>query len=400
MIEHVTVRDFRSIEDLALDLGQVNVLIGANGSGKSNLLEAIGVIGAAAAGRVDHPALLRRGVRPARAEVFTSSFRRAPNAEKWPKPRLEVAFAASGGGATYEVGLWGEWGASDPRWRFRRELLREGDIELANREPQRAQTKNPTAGLVALKSVEINPAGRAGRLLRALQEYAIFTPQTPVLRGLSPDPQQLDPLGLSGGRLADAVQELFRKRRAPYLRSVQEDIVELIDWAQNFRVSPVNKSTLAGSVPSTANVIEFTDRFMAIGRNRLTAYDVSEGALVVFLAAVLCVHPRAPRTFAIDNADHGLNPRLARALVARMCRWALENPEPRQVLITTHNPLVLDGLPLQDERVRLFAVERTLSGRTIATRIKVTPEMLKMAAKGQTLSQMWVTGYLGGVPNV
>jgi recombinational DNA repair ATPase RecF len=80
MITKITVSSFKSLESVAVDLGQVNVFIGANGSGKSNLLEAIGVFGAAAAGRVDDESLLRRGVRPGLPQLYKSAFleERAP----------------------------------------------------------------------------------------------------------------------------------------------------------------------------------------------------------------------------------------------------------------------------------------------------------------------------------
>ena len=44
MLEHLFVRTFKSLDDVSVDLGRVNVFIGANGSGKTNLLEALGVI--------------------------------------------------------------------------------------------------------------------------------------------------------------------------------------------------------------------------------------------------------------------------------------------------------------------------------------------------------------------
>ena len=53
MLHTISVEGFKSIRQLQdLELGQVNVFVGANGSGKSNFLEALGVLGAAAAGRV------------------------------------------------------------------------------------------------------------------------------------------------------------------------------------------------------------------------------------------------------------------------------------------------------------------------------------------------------------
>ena len=50
-IRKVDIRGFKSIYSTTIELGRVNCFIGANGVGKSNLLEALGVLGAAANGR-------------------------------------------------------------------------------------------------------------------------------------------------------------------------------------------------------------------------------------------------------------------------------------------------------------------------------------------------------------
>ena len=64
MIRKLTVKGFKTlIQDEPIELGRVNCFIGANGVGKSNILEALGVLGAAANGVVDDESLLRRGVR-------------------------------------------------------------------------------------------------------------------------------------------------------------------------------------------------------------------------------------------------------------------------------------------------------------------------------------------------
>ena len=109
---------------------------------------------------------------------------------------------------------------------------------------------------------------------------------------------------------------------------------------------------------------------------------------------------RRPRHLRVDNADHGLNPRLARSLMSRLCDWYLTAPTLRQILLTTHNPLVLDGLPLSDDRVRLFVVSRTNKGATTVTRIEIDPALEQKAREGWTLSRLWLMGHLGGLPNV
>jgi hypothetical protein len=69
--------------------------------------------------------------------------------------------------------------------------------------------------------------------------------------------------------------------------------------------------------------------------------------------------------------------------------------------MTTQNPLVLDGLPLDDDRVRLFTVDRDNRGATQVKRFQVTDEFRKIAKdKDWPLSRMWVNGLIGGVPNV
>ena len=132
----------------------------------------------------------------------------------------------------------------------------------------------------------------------------------------------------------------------------------------------------------------------------MTGYDASEGALYVLFAAVLALHPRASGLFAIDNLDQSLNPRLSRRLAEALCGWLLESKDNRQALFTAHNPTVLDGLPLTNDRVRLFTVDRDNQGHTVVARVELTKELRAKAAEGWTLSRLWVNGFIGGVPNV
>lgn len=75
LIRNLTVHGFKSImQEQPIELGRVNCFIGANGVGKSNLLEALGVLGAAANGVVDDESLLRRGVRAGVPRLYKSSF--------------------------------------------------------------------------------------------------------------------------------------------------------------------------------------------------------------------------------------------------------------------------------------------------------------------------------------
>ena len=120
----------------------------------------------------------------------------------------------------------------------------------------------------------------------------------------------------------------------------------------------------------------------------------------LFFLVVLAAHPKAPLFCAVDNFDHGLNPGLAKALMKNFAEWVLSSPHERQILMNSHNPAVLDGLPLQDDRVRLFTVDRDNHGKTIVKPVVVDKRLLEMAAQGWTLSRLWMNKLIEGMPDV
>ncbi len=389
------IKGFKSIVDQTISLGRVNCFIGANGVGKSNVLEALGVLSAAASGRVDDEAILRRGVRAGLPRLFKTSF---ASGQIPPHIFLEASGVAvrPDAEAAYRVSLLNPLKKPELAWSFNSEILSDGEVKLVSRAPKNKGALNldETAGLAALKVVEMAPGAPASVLLKALQNYAIYSPNTPALRAMVPDPQTRPPVGLVGGGLAQGFETLKRAVDEEQLDSV----LELIDWVADVSATDATHALLSPSVPRAKQSLRFTDRFMAWSRNTLTAYDASEGALYVLFAAVLCLSPSSPSIFAIDNLDSALNPRLVTRLVSRLAGWLRHADPDRQLLFTAHNPAVLDGLSLDDE-VRLFAVERNSEGHTTVRRIAFSSE-LKEQNKTFPLSRLWAMGNLGAVPNV
>lgn len=391
MIRTIRIEGFKSVLDERLELGRVNCLIGANGVGKSNVLEAIGILGAAANGRVDDEAIVRRGVRAGLPRLYKSSF----EAGRIP-PHITLQ-ADSDDGASFRVSLLNPLDKPEPAWSFKTETLSEDNTELVSRGVRSDRSNlTATAALSALKLVELPSTSPAAVLLQTLQSYAIYCPNTPTLRATVQDPQMRQPVGLSGGGLAEAFQDLSR--------AMSDDerldaVFELIDWVGEISATDASGTLLSPSVARGKHVLKFTDRFMKPNRNSLTAYDASEGALYVLFAAVLCLAESAPRVFAIDNLDQALNPRLITRLTAKLSQWLASSGSDRQLLFTAHNPAVLDGLELTDDAVRLFAVERNSSGHTCVRRVTLSEE-LQTFNKTYPLSRLWMMGNLGAVPNV
>jgi predicted ATP-dependent endonuclease of OLD family len=74
MIKTISIDNFKSVRELRLDLGRVTVLIGENGSGKSNILESIALLGAAATDKLENEFLVSRGIRVTDASLMVSAF--------------------------------------------------------------------------------------------------------------------------------------------------------------------------------------------------------------------------------------------------------------------------------------------------------------------------------------
>ena len=391
-IRSIKIKGFKACQQLEFEPGRVNVLIGSNGSGKSTLLEAIGIISAAMTDRVNNASLMERGIRLSANDLYQSSFtsiRRNPTMDfeiEWEDPSV-----SRGDTFTYRVYLNAP--NKDNAWRYHSEVLMEGAKNIQGRSGASSEYEDlsPYIGSMMLKNdadiQRIRPS------MQKLHKYGIFQPNTPTLRGTTQDPFQTEPIGLCGGRLAEAIDEIVSKGDGEKFGPLWiEDVLELIDWAGQFRITTPNKSNISASVSTARRVIEFADRYMRPDK-RFTAYDASEGALYVLLLLSLAVHDRAPDVFAIDNFDHAMNPRLAKETTRRFSELILDTD--KTVFLTTHSPLVLDGLDLQNDDIRLFVMDRSKEGYAGIRRVVVEQALID---EDQPLSRLWVNGRLGGVP--
>ncbi len=339
---------------------------------------------------------MQRGVRPGVPKLYKSAF---PSSDQ--RQLSHISLSAASWEAHYDVSLNNPLKDPSPAWRFKTELFERGSVKVVSRGPALRDNPNTENGLAALRAVELKGDDPALAFLRRLQGYVIYSPTTPVLRGVAPETQPRVPLGLSGGRLPEAVHELLlgRKENKPAGKVVR-DVLRLIGWAKGYGSASSTELPLSQAASASPRVIKFTDRYMKEGRNVLSGYDASEGALYILFLAVLAVHPKAPLFFAVDHADHGMNPGLATALFKDFADWLLSTSNQRQLLLTSHNPAVLDGLPLQDDRVRLFTVDRDNHGKTVVKRVLIDQRLVDMASEGWTLSRLWMNKVIGGMPDV
>ena len=396
-IKKLIFKNFKTLEDVSFEPGRVNVFIGANGSGKTTILEAIGLLCAAMTDRVDNASMQRKGIRLSVPSLYKSAF--ADLKRKAPTIGFDVAWNQNNNNYQYSVNLNVPNEADSAKrdmWRYHSEKLKINDAQIWGRSGASKTMYDSYVGLLMLEPNE--ELAKIRDEIEKFKNYAIYQPNTQALRGTLPDPYQVNPVGLCGGRLAEAIEEIMIKNieGERYLKDLPlDDVLELIDWASDLNVAPPKKSSVNAAVPTSRRILEFQDRYLT-SKTSFTAYDASEGALYVLFLLCLALHSDAPEIFAIDSFDHAMHPRLAKETTKLFCKMILQ--QEKTVFVTTHSPLVLDGLNLLNDDIRLFAVNKSLkTGHTSLQRVQVTQELLD---SGYSLSRLWIEGRLGGVPNL
>lgn len=389
-IRKISFGNFKSLYNASFEPGRINVFIGANGSGKSTILEAIGLLSAAMTDRVDSASLQRKGVRLSVPSLYKSNFKSIARHKSTVDLSLEWEDDCHTDQFRYDVHLTTP--TDTDYWKYHSEAFFQNGVKTWGRSNASLQQSNNYIGFFLIDDNQGLTAGR--KIVQHFSSYGIFQPNTMVLRGISPDPNQMTPIGLNGGRLAEALKALIREEGGDWFfgNLYMDDILDMIDWASDISVDTPTKSNINANVPTTRQIIEFTDRHMK-NSARFTGYDASEGALYVLFMLALAMHPQGPSVFSVDSFDHALNPRLAKKMIQLFCEQILHNK--KHVFLTTHNPLVLDGLDLTNDDIRLFTVERDSDGYAQIKRISVSPELIRT---GQPLSRLWINGRLGGVP--
>jgi hypothetical protein len=365
VVRQVEIENFKSIRKLSLPLGRVNVFIGANGAGKSNILEAIAYGAAASRDRLTNDYLAPRGVRFVPAEFMRSAF---PESE----PTKEVVVSFDRGDGMVNLPIQPEWDTQHHLVRaFSSETIDSFIQEFLRNAPETLHGEIYEA-FARLRARELLPPG-----------FMIFSPENSALRIFQGE-QQVLPLGARGEGLFAHLKALGSKNDGPLPAIIKH--LELLDWFEGINVpddlAPGERSLL------------IRDKYLRAGA-LFDQRSANEGFLFLLFYLTLFVSAETPKFFAIDNVDAALNPKLATRLMATLTDLA--KTYNKQALFTTHSPAVLNGLDLTDDEQRLFVVVRGDDGGTRVRRI-FAPKV----AEGEApvpLADAFVRGYLGGLPD-
>lgn len=422
MLRRLEITRFKSVRSLTLEFGRVNLFIGGNGAGKSNILEAIGISSACFSRGLTDSDIGAKGMRITPPELMKSSFKN----EELPKTlELKSEFSNE---IEYKAVLLSR--ENDPFLRFFSESSSIDGHKIFGRSNRGARATGVSHAdrLDSNRGIWDQIKATYDMPLRAVAEFlefskfAIYTPQTDFLRGRQKGKLDAPPIGLHGEGLPEAVDSFlsyWRKLITKADKGNERDQLELDlvnsaiklvwlpGWASQFGTGR-SKSILTSRdiADRSGKIVFFNDKFMHANRNQLSVYDSSEGTLFLLFAVILLTHPESPKIFALDNIDNALNPKLTRKLVERVIEITKVSNNSnlpvgaRQVFLTSHNPTSLDAFDLFDDENRVFIVKRNERGHTIADRLVppkgMTKEQWNIATAGRNLSQLWLDGEIKG----
>lgn len=397
MIKSIKISNFKSVVDLSLELGSFNVLIGENGCGKSNILEAIAFGAASNADKLDNEFLGSRGIRATQSEFMFSAF------ENGKKPKsIEINFTDNDN-KIYPVNLKIETEVTQ-KWvntnkGIAKKVIDKWFIDNIDKNKDLPDNKsNKGIELDWFKTIrsilkESFPEGylNFSFLLTIMDllfkneqigEFIIYNPEQSFLRDFR-ESKQIFPLGIKGEGLFQELKRITNgKKTNPQIDEIKE-LLSLIDWFEDFK-TPAN-------LLSNEFTLQVKDKYLHKNLQYFDQRSTNEGFLFLLFYFTLFISKDTPPFFAIDNIEASFNPKLCTKVIQTLA--TLTKEKKKQVIITTHNPAALDGIDLQDDDQRLFVVSRNMEGHTKVRRIEYKPN------RSISLSEAWRKGLIGGLPD-
>lgn len=378
MLKHLTFTNFKALESVRIPLARLTVLVGANGVGKSTVLE-----GAQLLSRVSEPDLT--SLEP----TAYTRVRRWVEDLSWLKQRETAGLAR------------GEWSV---------------EARLAGPSPTLRLTGAASTGYLHIET----PTGRASLGLKSENDsgHVLFSSlaSEPPLRAFALRPTAE---ALSAPSYADTSRPVIEPNGAG-IPSVLADLAatdpealeqvmsDLRSIVPSVRRCKTPRHQIAEPLDETVTDDDGTEYTRTVtrqvwghrleleieGNGFVPAAHLSEGTLraLAFLCAVATAPQNTPFVLLLDDFDVGLHPTAQEALV-RVFRGILERREEVQFLCTTHSPFVLDFF---DEH-EVIVLARKGNGTTVARGLSEHPDwpswkkQLKPGEFWTSVGESWVT---------
>jgi predicted ATPase len=359
-LDRIQLAGIKSIREMDLPIRQLNVVIGANGAGKSNLIGAFGLLSQLVEGRLQAAVaraggasvLLHQG--PTRAEEILITLHFGRNGYQ---ARLEPA---QGGGIFF---------AEERCWHQRDGYPTPYQVRLGG---GHSETHLPD-------EARAHPGLIAAHVLTTLRSWRIYhfhdtSPAAPVKgKGLVDDNAGLRP---DAGNLAAFLHRLRAEDGGAYKRIVAA-IQQVAPFFDDFQLRP-------DPLAPERMQLEWRERGSDAYFN---AHALSDGTLRFVCLATLLLQPQPPSLVLIDEPELGLHPFAITQLAAMLQSAATRT----QVLVGTQSVTLVNQLDPAD-----IIVADRIDGPSRFRRIE--PGEVAGWDDDYALGELWEKNVLGGRP--
>lgn len=396
MIHSLEVKNFKSYQSGILHLAPLTLLIGANASGKSNIIEALTLLSKLAEGE----------------QLTLLGYSQSSIEKLWRGQMRDLGYL---GAKSFEIACTIE-NPSFPEWnRLEIELSidREGKLQITN---ERMTTQHSTVPLYHIASepqgagrdvfVEYDDFAQGGQKPKIVcsSHRAVFTQ---LLSEIRFHPENQESQKLIPQVCEDYVNRLSRmivlepephrmrdysyktdkrmKRNAANISGVLYNLVQhaslkeqLLDWIRNL---PEQEIADLGFMETDRGevMLHLTETF----GDRATPYDatmLSDGTLRVLAIAAVMLSAPQQTLVVIEEIDRGVHPSRAAGLLQHIYNTARSRH--LQVLLSSHNPALLDALPHEAIPETVFCYRNRDRGSSELIRLQDIPDYPELIAQG------------------
>ena len=427
MIENIEIENFKSLRRARLELGALNLVVGAHSSGKSNLLDALGVLQGVAYGCYINeifngmPATASTEAWPGIAggtalATYSDEKHKDETGERFislavklkttslERYTYRIAFSAQPA-AVHGESLVGSRGIIyDRKWSC--EALyypKPCEGPLAAALFLRLETDYPKYPEGPLVYGRPNPQGKRGPnyegmpLLRWLPWWCedvthvhqellkVLTAQLANMQRLEAvpailreyaAPQPVKRIGQHGEDFAAMVNTIISDPRAR---------TRYLSWLQKLASTPPDDVVLQ---QSARGKLRFA---LKEGNEIRRASELSDGTLRVGAIAAAALQPDMPELLMIEDIENDVDPNRLSMLVELLKTQALQTG--RQIIATTRSPAVLTGLSDQDYETTFLCKRDPTTGESIIKPLPAVPDFIE-TLKRQPVEDLFAEGWL------
>ncbi len=270
MIDEIKIKNFKSINELTFEPGRVNVIIGENGCGKSNILEAI-TFGSAATGfeKLTGEFLTSRGIRMTDSKLMRSAFD-----ERCSDQPVTLAFRTEDN-LLYEINLLND-NSPYSDWKLKPHYY-------VPKPSIKAVSINNETIQIALETETTKEAENFSKIRSQIEHFLIYSPENHFIRKFEEE-GQIRPLGSNGAGLF----KLLKVTASESPEKIQEikKLLELLDWFEDFNIP--------GDLAEQERVLRIKDRYLDETMSFFDQRSSNEGFLYLLFYFTLFISKYTP----------------------------------------------------------------------------------------------------------